>query len=79
MLGPWIASVGWAEVHEQLDLFPELDRRELSAENQPLEPLELGQPLLLPGSVLDSLPVRLHLFGHVAGGGEDAEHVPASR
>src|ERR1035437_3988194 len=64
--GSGIASLGWTELPEQLDLLLQLDRRERMPEGQALQPLELGQPLKLPGPLLGGLPLGLHLAAHVA-------------
>jgi len=60
---------------EILELLLELDHLELTPHREPLEPFELGQPLLLPGLLLGNGLLRLDLRGHVTGGGEHAEHV----
>src|SRR5665647_3868098 len=73
----WLGFDWREERFELLDLLLQLDHLELTPDGQPLELLQLSQPLQLPGLLLGNLPLRLHLVGHVPGGGEHAEDLPA--
>src|SRR5665647_2025002 len=64
------------ESSEALDLFLQLDHLELAPDGQPLESLKLGQSVKLLG-LLHELGLGQLLFRHVAGRGEEAEHITA--
>src|ERR1035437_8843903 len=59
----WLGFVWREERFEMFDLLLQLDHLELTPDGQPLELLQLSQPIQLPGLLLGNLPLRLHLVG----------------